>query len=99
MMKPAPSSFAIEGFVHVVVPTLLTAGVVHVKSEAVPSVGVSDWKVVLDGVWSVKCTFEAASGPALKTQMTDWMLEPAVPRASPGPDLLHCKAAAAPAGS
>src|SRR5947208_886309 len=99
MMKPAASSFAIEDFVQVVVPTLLTAGVVHVKSEAVPAVGVSDWKVVLDGVWSVKCTFEAASGPALKTQMTDCMLEPAVASVSPVLDLLICKSADAPAGS
>src|SRR5205085_1237967 len=95
MMKPAVSSFAIEDFVHVVVPTLLTAGVVHVKLEAVPSVGVSDWKVVLEGVWSVKCTFEAVSGPALKTQMTDWMLEPAVAAVSPVRDLVICKSAAA----
>lgn len=51
------------GFVQVMFPVPLTAGVVHVHPEGT----VSDWNVVLVGTASVKTEFTADIGPLLVT--------------------------------
>ena len=54
---------AMLGFVHVIVPVALTAGVVQVH----PAGAETDWKVVLVGVASVNVAPEDAAGPLFVT--------------------------------